>query len=142
MDRATTTFLERQSEESKRREKEVQPEPATTVLVKKIAGDAAGKLDDEHVRKMGGAFHYGMGIGGAYLAGIFLARGWRAIPAGMAAGTLIWLLFDEGLNYALGLAAPASEFPPETHLRGLVGHMAYGAALGGLLSVSRRLWKE
>lgn len=44
--------------------------------------------------------------------------------------------------YVLGLTAPATKFPREAHLRGLAGHIAYGAALGGLLAVARRLSKD
>jgi uncharacterized membrane protein YagU involved in acid resistance len=142
MDRVTTALYERQSEESRNREREVQPEPAVRVLVRKMADATDRSVDGDQVKVLGNVVHRGMGIGGAYLAGILLARGWKAIPAGMAAGMVIWLVFDEGLNYVLGLTAPATEFPRESHLRGLLGHMAYGAALGGLLTIARRLWKS
>jgi uncharacterized membrane protein YagU involved in acid resistance len=142
MDRVTTALYDRQSEESREREKQVQPEPAVRVLVKKVAEASHTEVNQEQVKRLGALVHRSMGIGGAYVAGVLLARGWRAVPAGMAAGMMIWIVFDEGLNYVLGLTAPSTEFPREAHVRGLLGHMAYGAALGGLLAVARRLWES
>jgi hypothetical protein len=36
---------------------------------------------------------------------------------------------DEGLTPALGLSAPNLDYPLSTHLRGFLGHLAYGAAV-------------
>jgi hypothetical protein len=141
MDKVTTGYLDSQTESSRAREKQVQPEPATTVLVKKIAGSMNRRVEPDQAQQLGAAFHTGMAVSGAYVAGALLARGWRSIPAGMAAGLFIWAFVDEGLNYALGLTAPATDFPVESHVRGLVGHLAYGGALGGFLAIARRLWR-
>ena len=142
MDRVTTIFLERQSEGSRAREEQVQPEPSTAVLVKKLADAIDRPVTQHQVEQLGSALHHAMGVSGAYLASALLAKGWHSIPAGMAAGMMVWLFVDEGLNYVLGLTAPATEFPRESHLRGLVGHLAYGASLGAMLAVARRLWRD
>jgi uncharacterized membrane protein YagU involved in acid resistance len=62
------------------------------------------------------------------------------LVAGLLAGLGMWLLVDEGANAALGFTPPATAYPRETHLRGLLGHVAYGGALGVLLSVGDRLF--
>ncbi len=40
----------------------------------------------------------------------------------------LFIVVDEGLTPALGLSAPDSAYPVSTHLRGFLGHLAYGAA--------------
>jgi hypothetical protein len=49
-----------------------------------------------------------------------------------------FLLVDELAN-SLFFTPPPQAYPPESHLRGLVGHLTFGAATGVLLSVARRL---
>ena len=58
--------------------------------------------------------------------------------AGMAAGTAAFLLVDEGVVSAV-FTPPPWAYPIESHLRGAIGHLAYGAAAGAMLSAARRL---
>jgi hypothetical protein len=44
----------------------------------------------------------------------------------MVYGFLLWAINDEYLATRLGIAAPPEAYPPETHLRGLVGHLVLG----------------
>lgn len=79
----------------------------------------------------------GLGLG----AGALYAVLRRRMPAvrtgrGLAYGAAVSLLLDEGLNPLLGLTPGPSDFPWQTHARGLAGHLAYGAVLE---AVMRRL---
>lgn len=52
------------------------------------------------------------------------------MPAGLAAlatGLSLFVIVDEGLNPIIGSSAPPQAYPLSTHLRGLVGHLVYGA---------------
>ncbi|HEX3630124.1 MAG TPA: DUF1440 domain-containing protein, partial [Candidatus Dormibacteraeota bacterium] len=62
--------------------------------------------------------------------------------AALISGMALFVVVDEGLTPTLGLSAPNMEYPLSTHLRGFLGHLAYGAAVGvtaeALLAASRR----
>jgi hypothetical protein len=60
------------------------------------------------------------------------------VAAGLAAGMGGFLLVDELAN-SLFFTPPPQAYPPESHLRGLVGHLTFGAVLGILLALARRL---
>jgi uncharacterized membrane protein YagU involved in acid resistance len=54
---------------------------------------------------------------------------WHPVAAAAASGTTMSLVLDETLVPQLGLSAPNHAYPVYTHLRGLVAHLVYGAAL-------------
>jgi hypothetical protein len=68
-------------------------------------------------------------------AELLVARGWNPLSAGLLTALGMWLLVDEGANAAFGLTPPPTSYPPETHARGLVGHVAYGGALAIVLAL-------
>lgn len=140
MDRVTTEFLERQSEESKAREKDIQGEPSFVKAAERLAGLGGRNIDEEQAKRIGQGIHVGLGVSGGAIAGILTAQGMNPVAAGMLSGLGIWLVIDEGANAVFGLTPPATEFPKETHIRGLVGHVAYGAALGGLIGIANMLF--
>ena len=91
----------------------------------KLAGET---LSDEERQLYGKRIHWALGAG----AGAAYALLRDQVPAAAAAGgllfgTVFFLLMDEGLVYALGLTPGPSEFPWQSHARGLAGHLAYGA---------------
>ena len=57
------------------------------------------------------------------------------IVAGLVAALALFLVVDEGLTPALGLSAPDRAYPLSTHLRGFLGHLAYGAAAAATTEV-------
>jgi uncharacterized membrane protein YagU involved in acid resistance len=73
---------------------------------------------------------YTLGIGGGLLY-VLLRRFLRMSPvmAGLLSGMALFVVVDEGLTPALGLSAPNLDYPLSTHLRGFLGHLAYGAAV-------------
>jgi hypothetical protein len=138
MDRITTFFQERQSASSRQREDQLREEMPTATLARLMAEGAGTKLDDERAEKLGTWLHYGLGASGGPIAVSLVRRGVHPLPAGIAAGLGMFVFVDEGLNYVLGLTPPAPEWPLVSHVRGLVGHLAYGVILGSLLVLARR----
>ena len=70
---------------------------------------------------------YGMG------AAALVNRGIRPMTAGLAMGAAAWVIIDEGT------ALPTfSDYPVESHLRGIVGHATVGGMIGLLLSLVER----
>lgn len=61
---------------------------------------------------------------------IFAVSGHRAPGThrghGLLFGLAFWLVFDELLTVAAGLAEPPQAYPWQAHARGLVGHVTYG----------------
>jgi uncharacterized membrane protein YagU involved in acid resistance len=53
---------------------------------------------------------------------------------GLAYGLAMFLIEDEVLNPALGVAAPPQKYPWQAHARGLVAHLALGLATEAVLA--------
>jgi hypothetical protein len=81
------------------------------------------------------AVHYAFGASGGPVAALIRRQGLGPVAAGLAVGTGMWVVVDEGANAVLGLSPPAPEWPLVTHIRALATHLIYGVALGGLLVV-------
>lgn len=140
LDRASSAFYARQSEEAREREEELRDELPTVEFVRKVASWRSMKLDEEDERRLARYVHFGLGAAGGPAAQV-LARvsGMRVLAAGFVTGLAIFVFVDEGANYVLGLTAPAPDWPAEAHLRGLASHAVYGAVLGAVLAASERL---
>ncbi len=48
------------------------------------------------------------------------------VGAGLLLGTAVWLIADDIVVPALGLAKPPTEYPLSTHAYGLSSHLVYG----------------
>ncbi len=59
------------------------------------------------------------------------------VVAGLLTGLGLWAVFDEGLVPALGFSAPNGAYPLSTHLRGFVGHLAYGLTVMSTIEADR-----
>jgi hypothetical protein len=140
MDRVTTAYQARQSEASKEREKELQEVPAYVKAAEKLAEIRGEQIDQQRAEQLGERLHRGLGVSGGVIAGLLVAREMDALGAGLVAGLGMWLFVDEGANAVFGFTPPATAYPRETHIRGLVGHVAYGATLGILLAVGNLLF--
>jgi hypothetical protein len=62
--------------------------------------------------------------------------GGRPVRTGLAIGAAAFALVDEGVVSAL-FTPPPWAYPIESHVRGAVGHLAYGVAAGAMLAVAR-----
>jgi hypothetical protein len=72
------------------------------------------------------------------VASALTRRGVPPVRAGLASGAAGFLLVDELAN-SLFFTPPPQAYPVESHLRGLVGHLTFGATTGALLALARRL---
>lgn len=92
-----------------------------------LAGMDCGKRDLRYLKT---AIHYGLGASWGVLY-VFLRRnsGMSALGAGVTNGTALSLVIDEMLNPALNITPQARAYPMSSHLRGLVAHLIFGAAV-------------
>ena len=138
MDRATTWFYGRQSDASKQREQELLPEGAPVASARKLASWIGAEPTDDQTGQLAEAMHRSLGQLYGVVAASMTRRGVNPVAAGLASGAGGFLLVDELAN-SLFFTPPPQAYPVESHLRGVVGHLTFGAALGALLAVARRL---
>jgi hypothetical protein len=131
MDLVTTSLQQQQSREDAEREKAARPNGKGSVmnLVDLLERRLAIGLDERSRATAATVIHYGLGV----LPGALYAVARERVPGlgtgrGLVFGGLLFLVNDEFLNTALGLAAPPDAYPASTHLRGLVGHLVLGVA--------------
>jgi hypothetical protein len=138
MDRATTWFYGRQSDESKQREQELLPEGAPVASARKLATWVGAEPTEDQAGQLAEALHRSLGQLYGVVAASMTRRGVGPVAAGLASGAGGFLLVDELAN-SLFFTPPPQAYPAESHLRGIVGHLTFGATLGILLAVARRL---
>jgi hypothetical protein len=138
MDRATTWYYGRQSDASKQRENELLPEGAPMASVRKLAAAVGAEPKDDQAGKLALALHQCLGQLYGVVAAALARRGVAPLTAGLASGVGGFLLVDELVN-SLFFTPPPQAYPVESHLRGVVGHLTFGAATGVLLAVARRV---
>jgi hypothetical protein len=138
MDQATTWFYTRQSDASKQREGELLPEGAPVASARKLAGLIGAEPTDEQAGTIAATLHQGLGQLYGVAAAALTRRGVPPVRAGLASGAAGFLLVDELAN-GLFFTPPPQAYPVESHLRGLVGHLTFGATTGALLALARRL---
>ncbi|GAC1514788.1 MAG: hypothetical protein NVS2B16_22030 [Chloroflexota bacterium] len=127
MDPVTTKLQQFESEEDKRREREASPSAAYDVAARKISEAAGLRLSEEQIASVAIAFHYGLALAAGELY-VLLRRSTTLgpVPASLVVGLTLWAGVDEGVNAIFGFSAPPSAYPPATHVRGLMGHLALG----------------
>ncbi len=129
MDRVTTAVLERQSPADTKQERAAWPNGKSSVenLVDGGAARIGLSLRPEARERLVQVTHYGLGMGPGVLYAL-LRRRMPLLGAGMgvAYGLLLFAVNDELMNTALGLSGPPEAYPPSSHVRGLVGHVALG----------------
>jgi hypothetical protein len=106
-------------------------QPATEKVGRRISRRLVGRdLDDDSAALASEAVHYGYGtlMGGVYglLGEIFPAV---TIASGAPWGVAMFLLGDEVMVPALGLAKGPTEVPAATHAQALGAHLVYGTTL-------------
>lgn len=137
MEPVTTTLYERASEADRQREQRVSPGVPYRVAAEKMSGRIGLRLSDQQLDRAGLVLHYGLGVGWAPLY-VLLRDYWRmpAPQAGIVTGLTLFAIVDEGLNPIIGSSAPPQAYPLSTHVRGLVGHLAYGLALAAAVEAA------
>jgi hypothetical protein len=137
MDQTTTWYLQHQSEASRRREEELAPGGAAILIGKKL-GSIVGhdNVTDDQAAKIGLFVHRSLGVAWGVAAAALVRAGIRPMPAGIMLGAAVFLVVDEGANAAF-FTPPPQAYPIESHLRGVVGHLAYGVSVGAMLSMAQ-----
>jgi hypothetical protein len=105
---------------------------------RKLAGLIGAEPTDEQAGTIAATLHQGLGQLYGVVAAALTRRGVPPVRAGLASGTAGFLLVDELAN-SLFFTPPPQAYPVESHLRGLVGHLTFGATTGALLALARRL---
>lgn len=130
MEPASAKLYELEPAADRKREDEVRPGSPSTIAACKTAARFGISLSDERAERLGTLLHYGLGAGGGALYAVLRrTTGMHPLLAGLATGTVISLVFDEGLTPALGFSAPNDQYPAVTHARGFVAHLVYGLSL-------------
>ncbi len=95
-------------------------------------------LPEDWQERAGNLVHYGFGTfqGGQYgaLAEASRISGLACVGFGLAFGASLWASVDETILPLLQISRPPAEYPLSSHVNGLLAHLVYGAALGGLVS--------
>jgi hypothetical protein len=133
-------LYEWEPEEDRRREEAVRPGPPFEIAAAKTLRLLGRGSDEKTTERLGLAFHYGLAVGWAPTYALLRRRTTlRPLTAGLASGTAMWLLADEGMTPALGFSAPNRAYPLSTHIRALLAHLAFGAAVAGVTETAWRL---
>jgi hypothetical protein len=130
MDRATTLLYDVQAPEVTEQETAARPngKPSVANMVDRFEAQTGMTVPEQRRAVVETVVHYALGaIPGALYA---VARKLPPVRAlnGAGYGLALFVANDEFLNTRLGFAGPARSYPPETHFRGLAGHVVLGAA--------------
>lgn len=138
MDQTLQLVYDRESPAVRRRESEARGGvPALEVLAQEFAGMIGHPLS-ERERRMGGTILQwvtGIGAGAVYGALREHLPG-RGIGRGLGYGAAFSVVVDEGIVPLLGLAPGPAAFPWQTHARGFLGHLVFGAVTEALLTLA------
>lgn len=106
-------------------------EPATIRTAARAARLLGRPLPDDRRAAAGEFVHYATGAAFGALFGVAGRRvGVPALLGGALFGVAVWLLNDELVVPALGLAKAPWRYPPSTHAKALAAHLVYGATTG------------
>lgn len=131
MDRVTWAMQDRQRRSALREERAAWPDrlDVSHALGRKLARGIGLRVARNQPSTLGIGTHYMLSIGPALLYAAMREADMRfAKDRGLLYGLLIFVLWDETLSAATGIAGRPSEYPWQAHMRGLVGHLALGFA--------------
>ena len=137
MDQATTWFFARQSEVSRAREAEIEPGGTPVLGGRKIARLARWEVDDGTAGKIGLVVHRTLGVSYGLVATKLVTGGRPPLVAGFLTGAAAFFAVDEAVM-STAFVPPPWEYPAEAHLRGALGHLAYGLSVGAMLALAQR----
>lgn len=142
MDKVTWWLWDREDPAALRREHAARPEgldPAH-VMANRAAEALGTELRPRQPHPAGLAVHYGLGIVPGAVYGALRSRvSGVGAAGGLVYGLGLFLAEDEGLNPVLGTSGGLGEYPWQAHARGLVGHLALGAATHAALDLLDRV---
>ena len=105
--------------------------------------DALGlEPNDADAERGGRILHWGLGIGAGMLAGLASDRRVVTPVVASAATAAGMLCFDEFGLSAIGATPPSSQYPWQTNVRSVLGHLFYGVVLAAGFSLLTRFWRD
>lgn len=131
MTRVTTFMYERENKAARAREDSARGDKtAYDVAAEKGAGIFGKTLTAKQRGRWGMAVHWTLGIAAAVLyAALRTQLASPDLRHGLLFGFLFWLIMDEAMTPLLRLTPGPRAFPWQTHVRGLVGHLVFGAVV-------------
>lgn len=136
MDRATGWCWDVTGERARSREAAANPD-GTMVTVGRPVAVRLGRGDgDDAARATAAQLHRGLGLAYGVVAALVARSGARPLAAGIGTGAAAFLLVDELTMSAV--LPPPWDYPPQSHLRGAVGHLTHGAVAGLVLTAWHR----
>jgi uncharacterized membrane protein YagU involved in acid resistance len=116
------------SEEEKKPKKKKEDEPANVKTAEAISENVFDhKLKKSEKEPAGEAVHYAMGATSGLIYGIASEIApMTTVGLGLPFGAAVWLLADDVVVPALGLAKPATQYPLSTHAYAISSHLVYG----------------
>jgi uncharacterized membrane protein YagU involved in acid resistance len=132
MEPVSMKLYELESEQARKQEDEARPGPPYQIAAQKITGALGMDLQGKALERASMVMHYGLALSWSPLY-VLLRRKTHMTPvgAGLASGTAMWVVADEGMTPLFGFSAPNKAYPLVTHLRGFVAHLAFGLAVAG-----------
>lgn len=97
-----------------------------------VTGLAMRPLPPEKKEAAGYLVHFGFGA--AWGAALSMVMRRPTIPRGLAFGAAVWMLSDNVLLPLLRLGDWPDRYPPGTHAKALLAHLAYGAGTAAALA--------
>jgi hypothetical protein len=130
MTKVTTLMYEHEDPDARKREDKVRGNVNAYEIAAARGAELLGKELTERQRgALGTAIHWVIGIlAGAVYALIRLHLTNPNVGYGLLFGFVFWLVVDETMNPVLRLTPGPLAYPWQAHLRGLVGHLVFGAA--------------
>ena len=121
------SLLSKLTEEEKNSKKK-KDEPATVKAAEEISEAIFDhKLKKSEKEPAGEAMHYAMGATSGLIYGIASEIApMTTVGLGIPFGAAVWLVADDVIIPALGLAKPATEYSLSTHAYALSSHLVYG----------------
>jgi hypothetical protein len=137
MGQATTYLYDKESKSAREQEDDARGGKTAYGVAAEKAAEAVGReLDEDQRKQLGSAIHWALGAGAGAVYGALRHRLPGAdLGNGLLFGAAFWAVIDEGANTALGLTPGPTEFPWQTHARGLAGHLVFGVAADAALRV-------
>ncbi|UJR82883.1 hypothetical protein [Sandaracinus amylolyticus] len=141
MDRLSTVLYERERDEVREREERARPRglDPTRNLVTRVAEARGITLTGDARDQPALVVHYALGVVPGALYGLARAGRGASPLAGAALGLGLFVVNDEALNTALGLAGKPRAYPWQAHARGLVSHLALGLVTDAVLGLAHRV---
>ena len=142
MDLVSTAMYEQEPEATKKQEEaaRIEGKDPASVAATRLAHAAGINPTPEQEGTAATVIHYALGVVPGALYGVLRPKlGDSRAACGLAYGLALFLLNDEALGPALGLANAPTAYPWQAHARGLTAHLVLGVATDALLNALDRV---